>query len=130
MSIENEQFWRSVNGTQFKTLEGELICTAGEPWPGGGEIGIVTGWNPHFQQVPAEQNELRNRELKRELEECGMFFDEIDAWWPDGKGFERSFVVQNLAHEEARRLCVKYGQAAYFYARGGEPIRVVVVEKE
>ena len=117
----------SVMGTFFEDLNGIYISEVGNCWRDQQSIVIITAWNPNFIPVSDSDNQRQHLLLQQILQDSCKDYEEILAWWPDRKGFERSFAVKEMTHVEARMTCLRFGQAAYFRANRGERIQLVKI---
>ena len=78
---------------------------------------FITAWNPFSQQLSAQQNEVRQQELKAELKRRGLKFIEgignhPSNNWPG----EPSVLVLDLGKEAAKSLCGHHEQHAFVWA--------------
>jgi hypothetical protein len=87
---------------------------------------FLTAWNPGSKDLPRAENEARNADLRRRLQERGLphypgrGIPEAGPWTP-----EESFLVLGLGQEEAVALGRDFEQLAIVVGRRGGQAELV-----
>lgn len=85
---------------------------------------FITAWNPLSVEFPADENTVRNENLKRDLEKYqileGEGRDSTGKWQP-----ERSFLALGISRKDAKTLAAKFGQRAIIYGETGKPAELI-----
>lgn len=87
---------------------------------------VLTACNPKSQKSTAEENKIRNSELKAELVdlEC-MVIEAMGAGHDQAWAAEESFFILGIDENQVERLAIKYGQNAYVKVAGDSPARLI-----
>lgn len=89
-------------------------------------IGIITAANPKSVELSSDENDRRNENLKRDLEEIGCKFvdsiahDPLKIWQQ-----EKGFAVFGLTKMQLVELARKYEQHAIVFLEDGNPSELV-----
>ncbi|MFL5489279.1 MAG: DUF3293 domain-containing protein [Gemmatimonadaceae bacterium] len=78
---------------------------------------IVTAFDPNGLNLPARENEQRQRALEEKLAASRCDFVRVDARSPDGAHSERSIAV-SMSQQAAVDLARELGQVAIFWFDG------------
>jgi hypothetical protein len=78
---------------------------------------VLTAFDPRGENLPAEENERRKRDLDRRLSASGYRFAHVDACSPDRSHCECSAAVV-MPHEKAIELARELEQVAIFWFDG------------
>ena len=89
---------------------------------------FITAWNPFSEKVDAEQNEIANTSLKKDLDQFMVFDGMGIPAQPSEWEAEASFFILGISKEEAEELGKKYEQNAIVFGKFGEaPILIKLV---
>ena len=83
----------------------------------GKPFAIMTAFDPRGENLPATENERRERELEQRLERAGYQFVPVNCCSPDRSHCERSVAVV-MPQEEAIALARELKQVAIFWFDG------------
>jgi len=89
-------------------------------------IGIITAYNPKSIVISDEQNELRNENLKKDLDDLKCTYvkavshDPLEVWKA-----ENGFAVLGLTKTQLIQLAKKYEQHAVVFLESGKPSELV-----
>jgi hypothetical protein len=83
----------------------------------GEPFAVMTAFDPRGQDLPAEENEKRRRDLSQRLTATGYKFVDVDACSPDRSHCECSVAVV-MAQDEAVALARELEQVAIFWFDG------------
>jgi ADP-ribosylglycohydrolase len=104
----------------------EVVLIDSKPRMNKTTIGIITGYNPHSQILPKEENEARNASLIKKLEEFGCTCFNAFGTDPTGEWeAEKSFAVLGLTKAQITQLAVEFNQHAVVFMEEGMPPELV-----
>jgi hypothetical protein len=76
---------------------------------------FITAWNPLPKILTKLENNIRNNQLKIQLNEEGFIFHLGVGISKNEDWSEDSFFIENIDLETANDLSLKYGQLAFLY---------------
>ena len=76
---------------------------------------FITAWNPLPKILTKLENNIRNNQLKIQLNEEGFIFHLGVGISKNEDWSEDSFFIENIDLETANALSLKYGQLAFLY---------------
>ena len=76
---------------------------------------FITAWNPNSQPLPADVNDVRQKNLIACLLEMGVPFYLGEGSSPDGKWREPSLLALGIKKADARALAAQFEQNAFVY---------------
>lgn len=76
---------------------------------------FITAWNPLPEILSFEENQNRNIELKKDVENLNLKCVDGIGVSDDGKWSEESYFIENISLEKANELAKKYGQLAFIF---------------
>ena len=82
-----------------------------------GPFAIMTAFDPRGENLPAAENDRRQRDLESRLSKSGYSFTSVDCCSPDRSHCERSVAVQ-MPQKEAVDLARELEQVAIFWFDG------------
>lgn len=82
-----------------------------------GPFAVMTAFDPRGENLPAEENERRQRDLERALAKRGYAFTTVDCCSPDRSHCECSVAV-TMPQDEALALARDLEQVAIFWFDG------------
>jgi hypothetical protein len=113
--------WDFYMKTQVEISDGEKtwnIQAADKPegeWPFVEEgLIILTAANPRSQNLPAQENQKRNKDLKGLLDRLGTTVYSARGYDPKSKWSEDGFAVNLIHQEKLFDVCRRYGQNAIY----------------
>ena len=83
----------------------------------GSPFAVMTAFDPRGQDLSAEENERRRRDLSQRLKAAGYKFVDVDACSPDRSHCECSVAVA-MGQDEAVALATELEQVAIFWFDG------------
>ena len=75
---------------------------------------VVTGHNPESRELTADENDVRNRMLRADLDARGWARHDAVGRSPDGAWSEASFAVVDVDRDDVLDLAARYQQHAIF----------------
>ena len=76
---------------------------------------FITTWNPHPDILTKSENDIRNNQLKVQLEEEGFIFYQGVGISKNEVWSEDSFFIENIELETVNDISLKFGQLAFLY---------------
>ena len=76
---------------------------------------FITAWNPLPDILTKSENDIRNNQLKVQLEEEGFIFYQGVGISKNEVWSEDSFFIENIELETANDISLKFGQLAFLY---------------
>jgi len=81
---------------------------------------FITAWNPLPDILSLEVNQRRNLQLEQDIKKLGLRYTPGMGISEDEKWSEESFFIENISHDNANKLAVKYGQLAFVFCNSGQ----------
>jgi hypothetical protein len=88
----------------------------------------ITAWNPLPTTYTLEENRVRNQSLRADLDALSLKYIEGIGDALDGKWYEESLFIKNIAKDQAESLAYKYGQVAYLFANGNDKAELIYTQ--
>lgn len=82
------------------------------------QIVIMSAMNPHAQEIPDEQNDLRNAAFLKDLKSGGYGYRVIEGMYEQA---ETSYIIPHMSAKMATQLCYKYAQESFVYSVRQDP---------
>ena len=76
---------------------------------------FITAWNPLPDILTRTQNDIRNNELRKQLEDEGYLIYPGIGISKNEEWSEESFFIGNIESEKANAISSKFGQLAFLY---------------
>jgi Protein of unknown function (DUF3293) len=79
---------------------------------------IITAHNPYSQQLSAQENDQRHKQLESILQERGLEHSPSTGQSPDGSWCEEGFIIFDISLEDALAIGKHFEQHAILYGQG------------
>jgi hypothetical protein len=94
---------------------GEIPARLIEDFPQIKTWAFITAWNPLPDILTRTQNDIRNNELRKQLEDEGYLIYPGIGISKNEEWSEESFFIGNIESEKANTISSKFGQLAFLY---------------